>query len=531
MSKVIFIFNQVKTEIQCNENEIMRNICSRYASKIGKDLNSFYFIYSGINIDLNLTFKNVINSLDSKKKCFTLLVNSFNTTIIEGNNLIKESQIICPQCSEIATIEIQNYKIKLTCKKGHMNKILISQYENTQKIDQSRIICEICNKNNKASTYNNMFFRCNNCKKNICPLCKDQHDKSHDIINYNDKNYICEDHSERYYSYCKSCKKNLCTECEKYHNGHAIITYGNLIQEKSELRNNLDKFKNAKDNFNKVIKDLKDKLDKVMENIETLYKIDEDMINHYISSKSNRNYELLMNIRQLNSYENIIKEMNQIINNKNNNLEISNILNIYDKMISEEDNNKFQNFEDLNKKIKELKKENDNLTEKCNKITELCKENDKLSKEKAFLESLNNELENSKPLFTIRSSCNENKCIDTKSLSYNENTQIWDYIPNNKNQIFELEKGSKNGFYFIKNHYSGYYLGMDKDDGLKICMRKKSETLQNFKFIDCKNGFYIIENESGYVADLGNWITDNGNAVSSCGKSGSSAQQWKLVLL
>ena len=139
-----------------------------------------------------------------------------------------------------------------------MNKILISQYENTQKIDQSRIICEICNKNNKASTYNNMFFRCNNCKKNICPLCKDQHDKSHDIINYNDKNYICEDHSERYYSYCKSCKKNLCTECEKYHNGHAIITYGNLIQEKSELRNNLDKFKNAKDNFNKVIKDLKD---------------------------------------------------------------------------------------------------------------------------------------------------------------------------------------------------------------------------------------------------------------------------------
>ena len=62
-------------------------------------------------------------------------------------------------------------------------------------------------------------------------------------------------------------------------------------------------------------------------------------------------------------------------------------------------------------------------------------------------------------------------------------------------------------------------------------MRKKSETLQNFKFIDCKNGFYIIENESGYVADLGNWITDNGNVVSSCGKSGSSAQQWKLVLL
>ena len=64
-----------------------------------------------------------------------------------------------------------------------------------------------------------------------------------------------------------------------------------------------------------------------------------------------------------------------------------------------------------------------------------------------------------------------------------------------------------------------------------INLKRKSETLQNFKFIDCKNGFYIIENEIGFVVDLGNWNTTNGNVVSLCGKNGSSAQQWKLVLL
>ena len=46
-----------------------------------------------------------------------------------------------------------------------------------------------------------------------------------------------------------------------------------------------------------------------------------------------------------------------------------------------------------------------------------------------------------------------------------------------------------------------------------------------------KNGFYIIENETGFVLDLSNWKTDNGNFVGPCSKNESSAQQWKLVLL
>ena len=76
MSKVTFDFNQRKTDIYCKENEMMKEICSRYATKLGQDLDSLYFIYSGKKIDLNLAFNKVINSSDIKNNCFTLFVNS-----------------------------------------------------------------------------------------------------------------------------------------------------------------------------------------------------------------------------------------------------------------------------------------------------------------------------------------------------------------------------------------------------------------------------------------------------------------------
>ena len=526
MSKVIFHFKESKTDIFCKENEKMREICSRYASKIGEDLDSLLFIYSGKSINLNLTFSEVINSSDSKNKCFILLVYSIEDKF-KINNLIKSKQTICPKCSENATFEIQNYKIKLTCKNGDINYLLISQYENSQKIDQSKVICDICKTNYKAEAYQNILFKCNNCKKNLCNLCKCKHDTLHNIINYDDKDFICEEHSEYYNLYCKSCKKNLCSECEKFHKDHEILTYGKIVPDKNELIKCLEEFKKTKDNFIGEIKKVINKIKKVMKNLEILYKIIEEKINNYIKLKSNKNYEIIMNMNKFNTDVNkIIKEMKQIIDNQNNIYKFMNILNIYGRMESDINiNNDFQNYEELNKKYNDLKKQNEQLNKELSLKIKMKNEKNKQ------IQALKNEedlLQKSKPLFTIRSFLNEKKCIDSKSLNYNETTHIWDYSDNNKNQIFELENGSKNGFYYIKNHFSGYYLGME--NGI-INLKRKSETLQNFKFIDCKNGFYIIENESGYVVDLNYLVTDNGNSVGFCEKNGSGAQQWKLVLL
>ena len=72
----------------------------------------------------------------------------------------------------------------------------MNEYEETQKIDISKIICDICKINNKNNSYNNVFNICNTCNKNMCPLCNSGHDKNHMIINYDDKNYICKKHND-----------------------------------------------------------------------------------------------------------------------------------------------------------------------------------------------------------------------------------------------------------------------------------------------------------------------------------------------
>ena len=55
---------------------------------------------------------------------------------------------------------------------------------------------------------------------NLCPLCKLNHEKTHKIINYDLKNYICYKHDDIYTKYCSDCKLNLCIKCEKDHRNH-----------------------------------------------------------------------------------------------------------------------------------------------------------------------------------------------------------------------------------------------------------------------------------------------------------------------
>ena len=62
----------------------------------------------------------------------------------------------------------------------------------------STIICQNCGKYNKASVHNNIFYKCNTCKMDLCPICSSNHDKNHNIINYDNKNYICEKHNKLY---------------------------------------------------------------------------------------------------------------------------------------------------------------------------------------------------------------------------------------------------------------------------------------------------------------------------------------------
>ncbi len=81
-------------------------------------------------------------------------------------------------------IDFENFKIKISCcKNGHISYLLFNEFEESQKIDEAKIICNKCGEKNKANTYKNIMYICNTCKINLCPLCRETHDQNHSIIN------------------------------------------------------------------------------------------------------------------------------------------------------------------------------------------------------------------------------------------------------------------------------------------------------------------------------------------------------------
>ena len=284
MSQVEFICNDQITIIQCNENEKMKDIIKKYAIKTQQNLDKVIFLYGGnqTNIDfLELTFDEVASSEDKIRKKMSILVNKEEENE-DFTNLQKSKNIICPECKENIRMNMKNYKISLfDCKNKHRkDNILLNQFESTQYIDESKIICEKC-KTNKSLTFENNFFICITCKIYICPLCKTKHDKEHDIIDYALKNYICFCHNENYNSYCNVCKQDICLYCEKDHANHTLISFGGIIPDKKDLNEKLNTFRNKINEFKDDIKEIMTTLNNLMDNLDIYFDIYEKMINNF----------------------------------------------------------------------------------------------------------------------------------------------------------------------------------------------------------------------------------------------------------
>ena len=168
-----------------------------------------------------------------------------------------------------------------------------------QYIDESGVICQIC-ENNK-SLYEDNFYICE-CKKNICELCysfKLEH-KKHKKIRYSQKLDLCLDHNEYFVLYCFNCNKNLCFLCQEKHElNHKIVSYKQMLLEKKfELAK-----KEVKDNESKIIK-YKNELEYISEiftsalsnnlnEINTYLKFHQKMLNSFDEIT---NYETLKNL-------------------------------------------------------------------------------------------------------------------------------------------------------------------------------------------------------------------------------------------
>ena len=196
--------------VKALDEDKIRDICNKFLQKTQIDKNDIYFMYNGNKLNLDVCLSQIINKSDKERKIMSVLVldNIINS---DNKNIIKSSYIICTICKESARFKFDDYTITIyDCKNGHItNNISIYEFENTQLIDKTKIICNQCKIQNKSNTDNKEMFICNLCNMNICPLCRPNHDKNHNLIKYEQKYYICNIHNEECISYCKECKEEI----------------------------------------------------------------------------------------------------------------------------------------------------------------------------------------------------------------------------------------------------------------------------------------------------------------------------------
>ena len=247
MVEIIFNYNHIETIIQANEDDSFNSVIEKYINKSQLDINNINFISDGKIISKNGKIKDIMNNSEKINKKKIILVLSINSTINnDNNNIIKSKDIICPTCKEICKYNVKNHKIKLYgCKNGHIiNNIKLNEFNNTQNIDISKIKCDKC-ENNKSNIFNNEFYICYKCNMNLCPLCKSIHDKTHLIINYDNKNYICNKNNKNYIKYCEDCKIDLCLYCINEHKNHKLISYEDKLIDINIIRNKMNEFENV----------------------------------------------------------------------------------------------------------------------------------------------------------------------------------------------------------------------------------------------------------------------------------------------
>ena len=316
MASVEFIYEHTSTIIQCNREDKMNEIFRKFEIKSKIDLKSVYFIYGGNIVNKELTYSQIVK-FDTKVDNIVVLVYKIECqNEIVTESITKPKFIMCPICNENIRYYLNDYKINLyDCRNGHqVNNILLCDFENIQKYDMSKIICQECNIKNKKEIAYNEFYKCLQCNYYLCPLCKTNHNKRHHIINI-DKNYTCSIHNEIYSKYCLDCNINLCFQCSNKHKKHNCIYFDEIMPKFDEINSQMKELRNYIDIFKQNINDITKKLNEVIDGFEVYYRINKELINNY--NNMNRNYEILNNINEINYSSDIIIDTLIDINKEN----------------------------------------------------------------------------------------------------------------------------------------------------------------------------------------------------------------------
>ena len=362
-----FRYDGDNTIIQCNSNDKMKDIYAKFATKRNVDLNNVYFMYDGgakntFNDNLNLS-QIMSKKINKENNKIVILVNKNSNSETENNIYAKSKDVICPECKNIISINIKNYKVNLyDCKNNHKkSNIPLNQFDETQNINLSKIICEKCRIKNKSNIFKNELYICLNCKMNLCPICKTKHNNNHKYINYDQVNYICPNHNDYFTTHCNDCNTDICMECEEDHSEHDTIYLGKILPNKAKLTNAIDNLKELIDQFNEECDEMIDVINKVKKNFELYYKIKKYMVDNLDLKK--KNYKSFLNYKEIYNNDEIINDINEMHKKTSIDNKFTHLLNIF---------NKINNLETINlEKTVDLSKENEELKRRVNYYKEL----------------------------------------------------------------------------------------------------------------------------------------------------------------
>ena len=325
--RIIFHYNDSHPNYAIKASETVGDLKKAFEHKFMPLYNRYKFFYNGYELNDELKIGEIITEIDKAR-------NKMEIKISEKYEIdkIKIKEIICPQCKENILINFNDYKINLhNCKNKHnKDDINFNDFMKTQNLFYLKAVkCINCY---KSLIYQDSFYKCLNCKADLCPSCKTKHDKYHQIFDYNELNKICTEHNGNYHKYCINCKKNICINCEKNHLKHIFVNFKDVIQNKDKVLNEEKNLKinieNLKINVNIMI----NKLNSVIHNLELYDKIYSELINAFYELK-HKNFQLISNINEFSRYNKIINADIDKIHNQLNEFEKYKYLSdMYNKM-------------------------------------------------------------------------------------------------------------------------------------------------------------------------------------------------------
>ena len=212
MVDIEFISAQTKIVIQAKLSDLFEVPIKQYLGETKINPKTAYFIAKGKIINPENTVESYLASEDKKNKRLSILLDTLENDEDKEPVIVKSKDIICPKCKEPCRIATKNFKLKLfDCKNQHsVEGIKIMDFNKSQNINLSQILCDQCKIKSKGYSENNEFYICLTCNQNLCILCKTRHNSDHNIIKDDLKNYVCPKHNDTFIKYCEDCHLNIC---------------------------------------------------------------------------------------------------------------------------------------------------------------------------------------------------------------------------------------------------------------------------------------------------------------------------------